>query len=594
MFLKSIMFQINYRKLRNIAWSSFSVSETSHINSTDSSNNSNSSSNHYNPYDLISVQGYNPIYDRFFTMSPTNYNQVCFDTTREFLDPETVVCDQKKIKASTHIKFAPLLDPIHYLIGKYDRDKQKIMQLPDLNKDGYPKICNPDNASYVDCFFNFLCSKMKHQHNFPNAIDFYGSYLAIQKEFLFDATDDFSYLQESEYFRRKRDILYRIEDDGETEWSKQNMKNTHSHRPKVSIEINHLDVDIVDENSVEDSDIKIETSEDDEEMEMIYHVSTNEKKVDHESDSEDSSNNSVISNSSSDDDDEDEDEDEDNEDDEEDEDEDEDNDKDMDSHSSSSSSDTQIQVFIKDFPVQLICMEKCDGTLDQLLVEEEIKEHEINSALSQIIFSLLAFQKSFDFTHNDLHTNNIVYVKTDAKFIVYTYQNIKYYVPTYGRLFKMIDFGRAIFKFQDKLFCSDSFAEGGDAHTQYNFPPYWNPAKPAIHPNPSFDLCRLGCSMFDFVFEEDEDATDTWNMNRLQKTVLRWCIDDMGKNILYKKNGDERYPNFKLYKMIARYVHNHTPEKELQESMIQKYTKKPKKFSDAIWVSIDALPVYWV
>ena len=70
----------------------------------------------------------------------------------------------------------------------------------------------------------------------------------------------------------------------------------------------------------------------------------------------------------------------------------------------------------------------------------------------------------------------------------------------------MIDFGRAIFKFQDKLFCSDSFAEGGDAHTQYNFPPYWNPAKPIIHPNPSFDLCRLGCSMFDFVFEEDESG----------------------------------------------------------------------------------------
>ena len=37
-------------------------------------------------------------------------------------------------------------------------------------------------------------------------------------------------------------------------------------------------------------------------------------------------------------------------------------------------------------------------------------------------------------------------------------------------------------------------------------------------------------------------------------------FDDNGKNILYKKNGEERYPNFKLYKMIARIVHNHTPE----------------------------------
>ena len=35
------------------------------------------------------------------------------------------------------------------------------------------------------------------------------------------------------------------------------------------------------------------------------------------------------------------------------------------------------------------------------------------------------------------------------------------------------------------------------------------------------------------------------------------------KNILYKKNGEERYPDFKLYKMIARTVHNHTPEAQL-------------------------------
>ena len=45
---------------------------------------------------------------------------------------------------------------------------------------------------------------------------------------------------------------------------------------------------------------------------------------------------------------------------------------------------------------------------------------------------------------------------------------------------------------------------------------------------------------------------------------------------LYKNNDEERYPDFKLYKMIARKVHNHTPLKELNREYFNNYvvTKK--------------------
>ncbi|NCA20779.1 MAG: signal recognition particle-docking protein FtsY, partial [Crocinitomicaceae bacterium] len=46
-------------------------------------------------------------------------------------------------------------------------------------------------------------------------------------------------------------------------------------------------------------------------------------------------------------------------------------------------------------------------------------------------------------------------------------------------------------------------------------------------------------------------------MDDLQKVIAQWCLDDNGKNVLYKRNGQERYPDFKLYKMIARTVHRH-------------------------------------
>jgi len=235
-------------------------------------------------------------------------------------------------------------------------------------------------------------------------------------------------------------------------------------------------------------------------------------------------------------------------------------------------------------------MEKCNGTLDSLLESNEIDEAGIESALTQVVFALTVFQKCFSFTHNDLHTNNIAYINTNIDYIVYEVNKQKYYVPTHGRIFKIIDFGRSIFKFQETIFCSDSFADGGDAHSQYNFPPFMNERKPLLEPNPSFDLCRLGCSLYDFMIDDDTYKKDSI----LIETINRWCTDDSGKNILYKKSGEERYPNFKLYKMISRIVHKHTPQNEITEAMIQQYKRKPKGKNKTIEFNIDSVMKYYV
>ena len=233
----------------------------------------------------------------------------------------------------------------------------------------------------------------------------------------------------------------------------------------------------------------------------------------------------------------------------------------------------------------MICLEKCDGTIDSLFEDNIVDEKIGSSALLQIIMTLIMLQKTFSFTHNDLHTNNIMYKETDEDYLYYKYNNKFYKVPTYGKIFKIIDFGRSIYKFQGKIFCSDSFAPGGDAATQYNCEPYYNDSKPIIEPNFSFDLCRLGCSIYDFIIDEEEEH----EMNELQKTVYRWCKDDNDLNMLYKKNGAERYPEFKLYKMIARTVHNHTPEKQLENPIFQKFiTSKRKLNKKTKIIDIDA------
>ena len=178
--------------------------------------------------------------------------------------------------------------------------------------------------------------------------------------------------------------------------------------------------------------------------------------------------------------------------------------------------------------------------------------------------TLIYYKKHFNLTHNDLHTNNIVYKETTETYLYYYYDNNYYKVPTFGKIYKIIDFGRAIYKYRNKLIFNDSFCKGGDAEGQFNCEPYYNITKPLVEQNFSFDLCRLGCSLYDTIINDNLD-------NSIKQMCINWCYDDSNKNILYKENGAERYLGFKLYKMISRKVHNHEPEQEIKNVFLNMF-----------------------
>jgi hypothetical protein len=246
---------------------------------------------------------------------------------------------------------------------------------------------------------------------------------------------------------------------------------------------------------------------------------------------------------------------------------------------------------IPEFPIQIICMEYIDETFDYLITNNKLNEEEWFSAFMQIIMILITYQKVFSFTHNDLHTNNVMYTQTDKKYLYYLYKNKYYKVPTFGRIYKIIDFGRSIYKFDKKIFCSDSFQNGNDAATQYNTEPYFNDKKPRLDPNFSFDLCRLACSIFDYVVEDLDEIKDLKSCEKHVQLIVEWCLDDNNLNVLYKSNGAERYPDFKLYKMIARSVHKHIPEFQLERKEFSSYiiSKNDMPKNKSI-INIDEIP----
>ena len=551
---------------------------------------------------ISNAQNYIPIYNKFFSLNETNFNGINLNnkwqisSVKEKLEDDINLYDcriknitNNKVKdKDVFFKMAPLLDPYKYLIGKYNVTDERLFNLPKINSTNaecIEKVLDYNNAAYVDGTFLYLSSQLIHTFGFYHGVEYYGSFLGIKNNFTINVFDDIDYLNNSDFFNKNKNTLFKIDSyehlfQNETEKLKPiKIDHNTSARSELSIQSfnNEIFEGIFDDKTLLQSvnqktytvDLEDITNSKALSNTVVGHVTL-------KSNSTCSSRSSYTDN-----------------DDEEPFDENEDASESGSDEDSLDESEEEevINVTIPKFPVQVIGMEFCENTFDNLIVEEKLTTEEWYSAFMQIIMILITYQKAFNFTHNDLHTNNVMYNCTDKKFIYYCYKNKYYKVPTFGRIFKIIDFGRSIYKFNGKLFCSDSFQTGGDAATQYNTEPYLNEQKPRLEPNYSFDLCRLACSIFDYIIDDIEEARDLTNItDPVKRLIIEWCLDDKGINMLYKNNGADRYPDFKLYKMIARCVHNHTPQAQLERQEFKAFIYSGIVTTSDI-INIDKIPV---
>jgi hypothetical protein len=546
--------------------------------------------NYLEQYGYKNTQNYIPIYEKFFQLNNTNWNSINLNNKNII----TTICSRtneniykfynqnKKLK-STFFKLSPLIDPVRFMVGKYKKyTLDDICQLPNFGNKTFEKKDCHNNNSYVDGFFYYLSSQLLNNYGFIHATDFYGSYLTIKENFLYNIFDDMEYLEQSSFFSKNYGDLFKVEKKySNLFFDNDTRKNKPSLKINNSDELTNLNIDKIDELNNLDDVFTTDNTNNDVELNEVYSSNINYNYSSSSSNSYSSSsvqsslsrntslpdlddlnkelnsitndlsnndNNSICSNISS------------------------------NSTSSSSTShcsefpeDEIINAIIKKFPVQIISIEHMENTLDYYISNYEIDDREFTAILLQIIMILITYQKVFDFTHNDLHTNNIMYNHTEQEFLYYQYKGKFYKVPTYGKIFKIIDFGRSIYKFNGKLMVSDSYdLHHGDASTQYNFGPYYNENKPIIKPNKAFDLCRLACSLYDHFIDQPEDLKNV-KKDSLTELIIDWIKDRQGRNILYKSNGKERYEGFKLYKMIAKDVYKQTPCNELNKPIFKKF-----------------------
>ena len=449
-------------------------------------------------------------------------------------------------------KITHLLDPVRWLQGKYSLPKHTYLPWHQASWEAaYMKLQDPMNQAYVESLATYAFSRLREADISPHFHHFYGSFCGKTKTYSYNITDSYmSYRHARWFWSGQEKGLFEVKFDDDIP---QEVKDAIMEKPDEledsddeasehsEEELTGLECDITDAKSIHSaggSDFK----------------SVSDVEEEEEEDSEEYS-------------------------------EDED--------------DLNIFADVHQFPVMMIYTEASEGTMDDLLDDYDevgsepgtkVWENTWKAWIFQIMAALSVGQAVLGFTHNDLHSNNVVWSNTNEEYLYYKLRNGTIFkVPTYGKIFRIIDFGRAIFKINDQLFFSDDFKKGNDAAEQFNFGELYDSSEKEAYPNPSFDLCRFTVSVFESLFpespkvkkngkilSEDPDLVIKESESELYNLMWTWLLCDDGHNVLMDPDGTERYPSFDLYKVITQEVHNAVPCEQFQKHIFHCFQYKGK------------------
>jgi len=467
-------------------------------------------------------------------------------------------------------KITHLLDAYRMMQGNYPLAQHPALPSPGRKSAKvYAKLHDPHNQAYVDAVACYMLSKLREDDNSPHFSLFYGSYLAIAKDYYYNITEEFHDLRFEGWFWRKR--------------AQEQFRLVAFRGEEVVDEMDSLiePPEVVSDNtSRASSPFSSSRGSDISELYAGDGVASNEIASIHSASITTVSESDLTSESG-------------------------------DDSTYEDTSDTELskndkaKIFaaLAEFPIMMIFLESNRNTMDSLMENpEEVGaepgtpewEARWSAWLFQVAAALCQIQSLWAMTHNDLHGNNILWSPTDNEFFLYRSQDGKMWkVPTYGKVFRIIDFGRAIYTHNNTLCISDDYLPDNEAGSQYNFGPIYDPKKPRSYPNPSFDLSRLSVSILEALFEEipedreggavlseEIDRVQMETVSDLYNLIWGWLIDSEGRNILWDGDQNERYPGFDLYTVIAQKVKGAIPREQLEKMPFSGFIVQPDTVSE--------------
>ena len=469
-------------------------------------------------WNIIKLQPFFPPIECLFKTEHLDKLSLGFKFPENILDVQGDVLKLSSSDVLVHPKITMLISPYKWMKGGMS------MGLPmssELGLKVHQKLQSHNNAGYVGSLLSVVLSKCQH---FPKV---YGVFTGLAKEHKIDISDDYEELCEESWFTKNIGKTFDLHINSEVGQTIQ-----YSRKARLGIELGE-DIEITDVTELDVGNIEAEAAE----LKQVFQETENSSESSSVSTSELFEIDSMPSS--------------------------------FDESWDSEEDESFAWATFKDVPVQLTIMEKLEGTLYELLKDSSHEKH--LAWIGQIIFALAFAQRNFAFTHNDLHGNNIMFIRTPKEFLYYSAEGKSYKLPTYGYLLKIIDFDRGIgsVKLQGmkdgKLFMSDQFNFCEEAGGQYNCSPFYTSKVPPIKPNPSFDLTRLATALFWDIYPEGPECAEYQNYP-VFKLFMKWLALENGSVLFFKNNPKvDRFIGFSLYKAIAKYSKNAIPSKEIQE-----------------------------
>jgi len=222
---------------------------------------------------------------------------------------------------------------------------------------------------------------------------------------------------------------------------------------------------------------------------------------------------------------------------------------------------------VSNFPVQLIFFEKINFSLYDLVENVKYNKDIWMSLVFQVSAALNILQNRYNICHNDLHVGNVMYSDTKIKYIYYQhpiYDNKVFKIPTYGKIYKIIDWGRGTLKYKDKFIFNNVFYTLNSADGQYFVNEYNDSKKKLVEPNTSIDI-----NFFIFtLFKETRCLVDDDFTNYLEAM----CIDKDGETII-----DDENTTFKDYINISHNCNFFTPKKLIESRLYKVFIENKIK-----------------
>ncbi len=444
---------------------------------------------------------------------------------------------EQKDACGVFVKTVHLIHPIDRLRETYTAPPHPLLPATSEWVQTVAKIHRRNNQAYVDAVANFVLSRYRERDLLPHFVLYYGAYTAIKRTYRYNMTEEYQSYRQCRWF-----------------WD-----GLAAHQGRVWADREILSapsLSSLDSDASDASDEEIAVSD----VEATWLPLEDVSDVSEASEASDSS-------------------------------------------EASEASETEIIVEVPNIPVMAILQEAQQGSMDELLDEELDREGERkwSAWLFQVVATLTFLQNALSFTHNDLHTNNLVWQTTDEPYLYYRLKGRTVWrVPTYGKIFRIIDFGRAIFRIGRHQWISDDHWPHEDAAGQYNYGPFYDKKEPEVRPNPSFDLCRLAVSLLSGLYPERPpkkkkgrvmSQEGTWKVYETQSALYnllwRWTLDDEGRTVYETEDGYERYDGFDLYVQMGHHVHGAVPSEQLHAGLFQGWVWKQPVPADQVVYSLD-------